>query len=394
MTIEETTGRSGHWLDVGTLMARASAANDTELAEYGQYQRTLLDEAEMAYTAFKIGVWQLGQENHDEARRWLSTAVESGIIEARPLLRICVLALDPVPEHREALLDADEDALADTLLADAEHQPCGAAEAPLPEDTPIFRAVLDQEASDLHREDGAPPAAPRVEQPAPPVLPDWKPIAARRRLPGQPFDVSYRRLVITFTGDEGKALPAAADAELVPRPQCDWVHRSLALQPFGQFLHTQSLLSMFTAVKHWHQEQQAQPPSELGLQPHPVNHAAELCQRLGRLQRTAPEALDPHPRVRSRERVLACLLDGSGEEALLALTTWAATEADAGWWVHDDVIALLRERITATGLILPAGTNAGLAPPGQQDTRRQGEVTGDSDQEQRPLPGMERAALV
>ena len=406
MTIDETTGRSGNWLDVGTLMARASAANDTELAEHGQYQRTLLDEAEMAYTAFKIGVWQLGQENHDEARRWLSTAVESGIVEARPLLRICVLALDPVPEHREALLDADEDALADTLLADAEHGSQTTAQAPPSEDTPIFRAVLDQETADIHQADAAAPTgADRDGHPEPAPLPNWKPFAVR--VPrDRPFAARRRSLVISFTEDELQILgPAVADGaatgEPLVRPDHGWIHQAHtpelipALTPIlGQFLCPQSLLSVITVVAQRYQEREEWLQSDLRWQTHLLTHVTDVWQRPGTTRLGAPEPQSSFMRARSHERVLNWLPEACGDEAALALTTWVTTQAAAGWLVHDDVIALLRQRITSTGLILPASLDAVPAAPIPQDMQRQNEGTDQSEREQRPLPGMERTALV
>jgi hypothetical protein len=70
----------------------------------------LADDAKRAYEHFKIGVWHLEQDDPGEALR---SAVEQDIVEAEPLLEICLQALESIPAGRAAYDDEHEAAAAE-----------------------------------------------------------------------------------------------------------------------------------------------------------------------------------------------------------------------------------------------------------------------------------------
>ncbi|MDX3187473.1 helix-turn-helix transcriptional regulator [Streptomyces sp. MN03-5084-2B] len=106
--INDTVRHPGSWLDARSLMDQAAREDAAELAEHGALQPTLADDAKRAYEHFKIGVWHLEQDDPGEALRWLRTAVEQDIVEAEPLLEICLQALESVPAGRAAHDDEHE----------------------------------------------------------------------------------------------------------------------------------------------------------------------------------------------------------------------------------------------------------------------------------------------
>jgi hypothetical protein len=101
----------------------------------------LADDAKRAYEHFKIGVWHLEQDDPGEALR---SAVEQDIVEAEPLLEICLQALESIPAGRAAYDDEHEAAAADRqvgLSATEDDQELD--DGPGGETTPIYDAVTD-----------------------------------------------------------------------------------------------------------------------------------------------------------------------------------------------------------------------------------------------------------
>jgi hypothetical protein len=143
--INETEGRPGSWLDARSLMDQAAREDAAEREERGSYQLTLADHAARAYELFKIGVWHLEQDDPGEAARWLRSAVEQDIVEAEPLLEICLQAVESVPVGRDAHADEHEAAAAErqVALSDAENDVASADSADAGEATPIYDAVAD-----------------------------------------------------------------------------------------------------------------------------------------------------------------------------------------------------------------------------------------------------------
>jgi RNA polymerase sigma-70 factor (ECF subfamily) len=137
-TTIDTSDVSEDRFDVDLIMERALAADEADLAAHGRLQPTLADVAETAYRAFEIGVWEISRDRHAEALTWLSTAVDSGIEEARPLLAICRQVIDPIPERRAAAADEQDERLAEELIS-LEEEP---SEACVMISTPIYEAVL------------------------------------------------------------------------------------------------------------------------------------------------------------------------------------------------------------------------------------------------------------
>ncbi|WP_372667990.1 DUF4407 domain-containing protein [Amycolatopsis kentuckyensis] len=118
MTINDPEGRSGTWLDARSLMDQAAQEDVAELGEHGTYRPTLADDAERAYEHFKIGVWYFERGDPKEALRWLRTAVEQDIVEAEPLLQICLQELEAVSASRAA--HRDETAAERQFISDDE----------------------------------------------------------------------------------------------------------------------------------------------------------------------------------------------------------------------------------------------------------------------------------
>ncbi|MEV4049605.1 hypothetical protein AB0J55_00295 [Amycolatopsis sp. NPDC049688] len=142
--INDTVGRPGSWLDARSLMDQAAREDAAELEEHGVYQPTLADDAKRAYEHFKIGVWHLEQDDPREALRWLRAAVELDVVEAEPLLQLCLQALESVPAGREAH-DDEHEAEAAELQAYLSATECdwGPDDEPSGEATPIYDAVAD-----------------------------------------------------------------------------------------------------------------------------------------------------------------------------------------------------------------------------------------------------------
>ncbi len=137
-TTIDTSDVSEDRFDVDLIMERALAADEADLATHGRLMPTVADLAETAYRAFEIGIWEMSRDRHAEAVPWLSTAVDSGIEQARPLLAICLQVTDPIPERRAAAADEHDEQLAEELII-MEEQPSEVAET---RPTPIYEAVL------------------------------------------------------------------------------------------------------------------------------------------------------------------------------------------------------------------------------------------------------------
>ena len=94
-------------LNLRRVIATAEMENRAENASPISYA----DRVELGYKAFEIGLWELGRDNHADARRWLQTAVDIGIDDAQPLLDICIKAQRPTlrpidnPEPKRASSD-------------------------------------------------------------------------------------------------------------------------------------------------------------------------------------------------------------------------------------------------------------------------------------------------
>lgn len=92
---DRTLGDPGSWLDVRKMMNQAAPEKSDVMVDNGIPQDKLVDEAELSYECFAIGVWHLEQDNLAEAQHWLGKAIARGIVEAEPLLRTCEHSLTP-----------------------------------------------------------------------------------------------------------------------------------------------------------------------------------------------------------------------------------------------------------------------------------------------------------
>jgi hypothetical protein len=135
VTIDSDSPRGG--LDLRRVIALADAENQAA----DDNQLTYADQVQVAYKAYKIGLYELGRDNHFEARSWLQIAVDFGIEDAQPLLALCdAILLGQDAADRVEDVQADEPSRDHAGIAtfdvSAEHEAAFGQD-----DTPIFWEV-------------------------------------------------------------------------------------------------------------------------------------------------------------------------------------------------------------------------------------------------------------